>query len=65
MDLNDRRCSPPLLNSEVRLIAESAAQYEPNAVTLAPASKDSPRDECAGGQALRQFRRPRTRLHHL
>ena len=42
MDLNDKRCSPPLLDSEVRLIAESAAKYEPNPLVLAPTSKDSP-----------------------
>ena len=42
MDLNDKRCSPPLLDTEVRLIAESAAKYEPNALVLATTSKESP-----------------------
>lgn len=42
MDLNEKRCSPPLMESEIHAIAESAATYEPNPVMAPPTGKDSP-----------------------
>lgn len=45
MKLNEKKCSPPLADGEVRTIAESAAKYQPNVVGASatePLSKDSP-----------------------